>query len=156
MKRLLLSLPLLTVCLAQQLRADAVIVFNEIMYHPATNEPAMEWVELRNALAVDVDISDWSITGGINYTFASNTIVRGGGFVVVALSPTTLTNLTGATNGIFGPFTGRLSNSGGNLHLRNMLTNGPVLPRFDISYLQAVHTPSKRSDPKECDHNEKH
>ena len=26
-------------------RADTSIVFNEIMYHPATNEPAMEWVE---------------------------------------------------------------------------------------------------------------
>jgi len=24
-------------------RADAVVTFNEIMYHPATNEPAMEW-----------------------------------------------------------------------------------------------------------------
>jgi len=26
----------------QSLFADTVVVFNEIMYHPATNEPAME------------------------------------------------------------------------------------------------------------------
>jgi hypothetical protein len=51
------------------LRADAVVVFNEIMYHPATSEPFMEWVELRNQLAVDVDISEWSLAGGIQYTF---------------------------------------------------------------------------------------
>src|SRR5260221_7543617 len=57
--------------------ADTVVVFNEIMYHPATNEPNMEWIELHNQEAVDVDISGWSITGGINYSFASNTIVRG-------------------------------------------------------------------------------
>ena len=118
MKRLLLSLPLLTACLAQQVRADAVIVFNEIMYHPAANEPALEWVELRNALAVDVDISGWAITGGIDYTFTSNTIVRGRGFLVVAVSPGAFTAATGVTN-VLGPFTGRLGNNGDTLRLRN-------------------------------------
>src|SRR5262245_17493780 len=34
-------------------RADSVVVFNEIMYHPLTNEPAFEWVELQNQHAVD-------------------------------------------------------------------------------------------------------
>jgi len=118
MKRLLLSLPLLTVCLTQHLRADAVIIFNEIMYHPAVNEPALEWVELRNALAVDVDISEWSITGGIDYTFPSNTFVRGRGFLVVAVSPGAFTAATGVTN-VLGPFTGRLGNNGELLQLRN-------------------------------------
>jgi hypothetical protein len=118
MKRLLLSLPILTVCIAQHVRADAVINFNEIMYHPATNESAMEWVELRNALAVDVDISGWSITGGINYTFASNTLVRGRGFLVVAVSPGAFTAATGVTN-VLGPFEGRLNNAGESLQLVN-------------------------------------
>jgi hypothetical protein len=118
MRKLFLSLPLLTACLAQQLRADAVIVFNEIMYHPAANEPALEWVELRNALAVDVDISEWSLTGGINYTFPSNTFVRGRSFLVVAISPAAFTAATGVTN-VLGPFTGRLGNNGDTLRLRN-------------------------------------
>ena len=52
------------------LRADSVVVFNEIMYHPRTNEPAMEWVELRNQLGVDVDISNWTIENAIYYKFA--------------------------------------------------------------------------------------
>ena len=99
-------------------RADTAVVINEIMYHPATNEPAMEWVELYNQLAVDVDISDWSIAGGISYTFPSNTIVRGGGFVVVSVSPSTLNAVLGKTN-VLGPFLGRLSNSGDLLRLRN-------------------------------------
>src|SRR5207253_3003289 len=90
MKKLLLPAFILPVYLATSLEADTVLVFNEIMYHPATNEPALEWVELKNQMAVDVDISGWSIAGGIQYTFPSNSIVRGGAFLVVAISPPTL------------------------------------------------------------------
>jgi len=109
---------LLAVSLVRPLPADTVVVFNEIMYHPATNEPTLEWVELYNQMAVDVDISDWSVTGGIEYTFPSNTIVRGGDYLLLALSPATMTAVTGSTN-VFGPFTGRLSNNGDQLRLRN-------------------------------------
>ena len=37
--------------------SDSVVTFNEVMYHPLTNETAMEWVELYNQMSVDVDIS---------------------------------------------------------------------------------------------------
>src|SRR5262245_6994131 len=129
MKRLFLSGVLLSAIPACPLFADSTVVFNEIMYHPATNEPVMEWVELRNALAVDVDLSGWSITGGIQYTFASNTIVRGGAFVLVAISPTTLMAETGSTN-VLGPFVGRLGNNGDTLRLRN--NSGRVVD--EVSY----------------------
>ena len=49
--------------------ADTVLVFNEIMYHPATNEAGMEWIEFYNQMAVDVDISNWRVTGDTDYTF---------------------------------------------------------------------------------------
>src|SRR5689334_11807715 len=128
MKRLIPLLSLV-VGLARSVQADSVVVFNEVMYHPATNEQAMEWVELRNLLAVDVDLSGWELTGAINYTFASNTIVRGGAYFLVASSPTTLAAATGASN-IFGPFTGRLNNSGDTLRLRN--NSGRVMD--EVSY----------------------
>jgi hypothetical protein len=99
-------------------RADSVVVFNEIMYHPATNEAALEWVELHNQMAVDVDLSGWSLTGGVNYEFAEGTVMPGGGYLVVAVSPTTLMGATGLTN-VLGPFSGRLSNDGEQLSLRN-------------------------------------
>ncbi|MGH7968812.1 MAG: hypothetical protein ACREIC_08815, partial [Limisphaerales bacterium] len=41
-------------------RADSVVVFNEIMYHPGTNTVGGEWLELHNQMAVDVDLSGWS------------------------------------------------------------------------------------------------
>ena len=43
-------------------QADSVVVFNEIMYHPAVNEPGLEWVELHNENSVDVDLSGWRLT----------------------------------------------------------------------------------------------
>lgn len=98
--------------------ADSVVVFNEIMYHPATNEAALEWVELHNQMAVDVDLSGWSMGGGINFPFAEGTVIGGGGYLVVASSPADLQAATGLTN-VLGPFAGRLSNAGDSLTLRN-------------------------------------
>src|SRR2546425_7754272 len=77
----------LLLCLVPVLRADTTLVFNEIMYHPRTNEPAMEWVEFYNQMAVDLDVSGWSITNGINYTFPQGTIVYGGAYIVGSISP---------------------------------------------------------------------
>jgi hypothetical protein len=118
MKKLLLPLLLLALGLPAALRADSSVLFNEIMYHPATTESNLEWIELRCALAVDVDISGWSIAGGVQYTFPTNSIAHGGGFVLVAINPTALSAAIGSTN-IFGPFTGRLSNNGDKLQLVN-------------------------------------
>ena len=114
--RLLCSLPLLLA--AAGARADSVVVFNELMYHPATNEAASEWVELHNQMAVPVDLSGWSLAGGINYQFAEGTVLAGSGYLVVAASPATLMSATGLTN-VLGPFTGRLANDGEQLDLRN-------------------------------------
>ncbi|HWN97009.1 MAG TPA: lamin tail domain-containing protein, partial [Methylomirabilota bacterium] len=128
MNRLCLSV-LLAVLSASCVRADTTLVFNEIMYHPATNEPAMEWVELYNQLAVDLDVSGWSLTGDIGYSFPAGTRVAGRSVIVVAINPAALTAATGLPN-ILGPFTNRLSNAGGTLRLRN--NNGRVMD--EVSY----------------------
>jgi hypothetical protein len=99
--------------------ADSVVVFNEVMYHPATNESALEWVELYNQNSINVDLSGWRISDGINYTFPNGTIIRAGDYLVVASSPSSLTAQTGNTN-VVGPFSGRLANNGEKLELRNV------------------------------------
>ncbi|MFM1769705.1 MAG: hypothetical protein RJA22_2234 [Verrucomicrobiota bacterium] len=109
-------------------RADGAVVFHEIMYHPATDESLNEWVELRNLLAVDVDISDWSLAGGIAYRFPSNSILRGGQHLVVAAAPSVLAAQLGVTN-VYGPFLGRLDNAGALLQLRN--NSGRVVDELD-------------------------
>src|SRR5205823_2035446 len=99
-------------------RADSVVVFNEIMYHPATNEPVLEWIELYDQNSVDVDLSGWQIAGGISYVFPDGTVIHARGYLVVAISPATLMARTGQTN-VVGPFSGRLSNNGDRLELRD-------------------------------------
>jgi hypothetical protein len=99
--------------------ADAVVLFNEIMYHPGPgSSPALEWIELQNVMRVDIDISNWQLDGGVHFTFPTNTIVPGGAFVLVAGDLSVFTNATGVTN-VFGPFYTNLANSGEHLILRN-------------------------------------
>ncbi len=99
-------------------RADVVVVFNEIMYHPAAPnaaaEEALEWIELRNQMAVDIEMSGWEITGGVNYTFAAGTILPAGAHLVIAANPVAL-----GFSGALGPWSGKLDNGGENLRLRN-------------------------------------
>ncbi len=98
--------------------ADSVVVFNEVMYHPVVNEPELEWVELHNQNAVDVDLSGWRLSDGVDYVFPNGTIIKGRGYLAIAISPATLTVASGATN-VVGPFTGRLSNSGEEIELHD-------------------------------------
>lgn len=98
-------------------RADSTVVFNEIHYHPPDQESALEWVELHNQMAVNMDLSGWRLAGGISYLFPSGTVLAGGAQLVIAANPAALVEL-GVTN-VLGPFQGRLSNSGETLELRN-------------------------------------
>src|SRR5688500_7310290 len=107
---------------------DSVVVFNEVHYHPATNEAASEWIELHNQMAVEIDLSAWSIRGEVEYTFPEGTIIPGQGYLVIASDPTALRAWTGITN-VVGPFSGRLNNSRGTLTLRDR--NDRVMDRFE-------------------------
>ena len=97
---------------------DSTVVFNEIMYNAADGDDSVEWIELYNQLAVDMDISEWEIKGGVDFAFPDDTIVPGRGYLVVALDPQALEDSTGFNKAI-GPYAGRLSNSGDSLKLYN-------------------------------------
>ena len=100
--------------------ADAVVVFNEIMYHPAENEAALEWLELHNQMAVNIDLSGWRLSSGIDFTFPTGTIISGGNYIVVAIDPAALKTAAGLDDSkVVGPFSGRLSNSGEQINLRD-------------------------------------
>jgi hypothetical protein len=111
-------LGLLAVAPTMLARADSAVVFNEIMYHPRTNESQLEWVELQNQMAVDADISRWQLDGGVDFRFPEGMVIPAGGYLVIAASPTALMNISGLTN-VVGPFASRLSNGGERLRLRN-------------------------------------
>src|SRR5690349_2788235 len=74
---------------------DSTVVFNEVMYNPAGNDESLEWIELHNQMAVDMDLSKWQLEGGINFTFPEGTIIAGGGYIVVAANKAALASATG-------------------------------------------------------------
>ena len=89
------------------------VVISEIMYKPAprTDGNNLEFVELYNSNPYFEDISGFQLAGGaISYTFPPGTILPGGGFVVVAASPSSLINVYGLNN-VLGPYNGSLKKS---------------------------------------------
>ena len=99
-------------CLEDRLVLDATVVFNELFYNPADGSGASEWLELYNQQSVDVDISDWKLTGGVEYQFPEGTVVEADSYLVVAADPSSISNS-------IGPFTGSLSDGGEELRLVN-------------------------------------
>jgi len=56
--------------LEQRIVLDSTVVFNEIMYNPAGIGAAsdnLEWIELHNQMAVDMDLSGWRLDNGIDF-----------------------------------------------------------------------------------------
>jgi len=90
------------------------ITFSEILYHDASAAD-LEWVELYNPMALDMDLSGWSLDGGVHYDFAEGTVLGAGAYLVVAADPA----LIGAD--ALGPYEGSLSNDGERIDL---ISNG--------------------------------
>ncbi len=89
---------------------DTILIFNEVMYHPLAGEP--EWIELRNLNGVDVDISDWTLEGAVDYTFPVGTVVLGNSYLLVTSD---VSNLPEA----MGPYSGQLADEGEEIRLVN-------------------------------------
>ncbi len=107
------------------------LVLSEIHYHPAGGAAGagLEFVELYNGGTHFEDLDGMRLSGEINYTFPVGTRLEAGDLLVVAANPTQLRATYGITN-VVGPFTGRLSNSGGTVRLRS--ARNDVL--FEVNY----------------------
>ena len=88
------------------------------MYNPDGAQSRGEWIELQNQMAIDMDISGWSLTGGAFFEFPAGTVIPGNSYLVIASNPAALEEDTGFV-GAMGPFEGRLSNGGEDIMLRN-------------------------------------
>ena len=106
--------------IVQLTAADAPqsVVINEIFYDPPDNSRS-EFVELHNPTASAIDLSGWSFTKGITYTFPHGTSIEAGGYKVVAMDPAVF--LTQFGFAALGPFNGKLSGEGELVALSNSL-----------------------------------
>ncbi len=93
-------------------------MIDEIMYHSANGDTAEEFIELHNSGSTAVDLTDWQFTSGVNFTFPA-TLIDSGGYLVVAADPLTFSSLYPTITNVVGPWSGRLSNNGESIQLRN-------------------------------------
>ena len=108
-------------------------VISEIFYHEDRGlnpeNPLTEWIELHNPTPDPINISNWSFTRGVTFTFPGNTFILPNSFMIVAADPATFNAAYSAVdNGtnVFGPWIGRLRNSGETIEL-----SGPFGERVD-------------------------
>jgi hypothetical protein len=113
---------------AQQ--AGLAINFGSYDANPISGNQEEEYLTLVNPNSVAVDISGWKLSGGIDFTFKSGTVIPAGGTLYV--SPNVVAfkqRATGPTGGqglyVLGGYNGRLSLWGENIQLLNQ-TNDVV------------------------------
>ena len=100
------------------------IVINEIMYHPASQNVREEYIELFNAGPTNVNLSGWTISGGIDFTVPTNTTLASGGYLVIAANlPAFSAKYPGVANVVGSWLTFTVTN----VHLRSFTNFSPVL-----------------------------
>ena len=104
--------------------ANAVINFGVVEYNPASGDQEQEFIELRNPNSYAVDLSGWTISGGIDHVLTPGTVIPANGSIY--LSPNLAAfraRTTGPRGGqgllVMGPYTGdQLSANGETLVLK--------------------------------------
>src|SRR5262245_40962205 len=102
-------------------------VLNEIMFHPreesapGVEDKRQEWIELYNENADPVDLSGYTFTRGISFTFPAGTYLEGRSYLVVCANEAAVRATYGITNTI-GNWSGTtaLDNSGETITLANV------------------------------------
>src|SRR5436309_1592510 len=85
------------------------VLFNEIMYHPASTNLLEDFVELYNPAVTNADLTNWKITKGVQFTFPTNTVILAHGYLVVAADRRVFTNKYPAVANFVAGWTGKLS-----------------------------------------------
>ncbi|MBP7276420.1 MAG: lamin tail domain-containing protein, partial [Kiritimatiellae bacterium] len=93
-------------------------MINELHVDPDPKTSFVEFIEVHNTGAAAVDLTGWSFSDGVQYTFPSGAVLPAGGFAVVAGNPASVEALFGIT-GVYGAWTGTLANEGETLILRD-------------------------------------
>lgn len=99
------------------LPASARVLINEIHYDPTNKTEWVEFIELYNTGTKAVNLAGWQISGGVAYVIPENTSIPSGGYTVIAQSPAALQSKYSVA--ALGPWTGRLSNEGETITLKN-------------------------------------
>jgi hypothetical protein len=105
------------------------VTITEVFYHPpasweaAAGGASLEWVEIYNEQPTVLNLSGYTLTGAVFFTFPHDTYLDGRSYLVVCADEDAVRARWGISNTI-GNFTGRLDNSGETIVL-NIFGGGP-------------------------------
>lgn len=107
---------------AYNLNTLTPLTFSAVEHSPASGDQDQEYIEINNPNTVAVDLSGWTITGGVTFTFEPGTVVNASSKIYVAASRNAFKTRTVSPKGgqslnVTGGFQGHLSNLGETLNL---------------------------------------
>ncbi|MBN2505174.1 MAG: lamin tail domain-containing protein [Verrucomicrobia bacterium] len=97
---------------------QAGIVINEIMYHPSSESTAEEYIELHNTSTAAVNLTGWTLSDGVAFTF-TNATLPARGYLVVAANPAVFQAKYPAVTNVVGGWDGILSNNDDDIDLND-------------------------------------
>lgn len=92
-------------------------VINEIHFKPADKTSLEEFIEIHNPGDTALDLSGWTLSDAVSFTFPGGSSLAAGGYLIVAENPAVILSKYGKT--ALGPWTGKLNSSGEQIDLRD-------------------------------------
>lgn len=105
------------------------IVINEFHYNPDENSVREEFIELHNPTDAAVDVSQWELSGAVNFTLPLGSVIPARQFLVVAQEPVVVQARYGVA--VLGPWDGGLASEGEKITLED--ANGQKIDEVDYS-----------------------
>jgi hypothetical protein len=96
-------------------QANSLLIhFGAFEFSPASGDQDEEYIQLVNSNAADVDLSGWSLTGAVRFTFSPGTVLDAGGAMYVSPAPAAFRARSSSPKGgedrfVVGPYKGHLS-----------------------------------------------
>ncbi len=113
----------------------STVIINEIHYNPDIKTELIEFIELHNPAAVDVNISGWYFSAGVSYVFPPASVLKAGGYFVVVQDVNEFHAKYSSgrfpipRHLVFGPYIGKLDNEGERIELCK--TDGQEVDQVD-------------------------
>jgi len=123
---------------------DNTVLITEIMYHPASGNPAEEYIEIHNIGSGPVPLQGWQISSGVSYEFPAINLLPGE-YLVVAADPQIFSDTWDQEVSVIGPWSGQLSDRGERIRIKDAL--GEEVD--DVTYSDQGDWASRRAEDNE-------
>lgn len=135
---------------------DATVQVASVEYNPSTGNQLHEYLTITNPNPYAVDISDWKLTGGVEFTFAKGTVIPSNMVVYVTPNVRVFKTRPIAPRGgmglfVVGPYKGQLSargeplmifNDRGSMVYSNVYTGNPSAAQQSLRITEIMYNPT--------------